>query len=237
MDVCRNHVNDKKNLPEQLKRSEDHDKIKGLHIEGKSNQTHEGKDCHKKVEPGHVVRWEHRSRTLNNHLTQSPSHYSQIPARAEISHWPQPRNLQQHLYAINWKEEDKKLLLSSSLHCWQFVWGRNMEGSTLTCQKNNVTPGNNFGPRKSICNRTQKKWSVLQNIFLQHLCSKAAQDRTVEHVRLQEDPHPVDGHHHIWNRWRKTFISASLKTAVRKSNLTLTHGILEGLRLHKQMDT
>lgn len=117
MDVCRNHVNDKKNLPEQLKRSEDYDKIKGLHIEGKSDQTHEGEDCHRKVKPGHVVRWEHGSRTLNNHLTRSPSHYSQIPARAEISHWPQPRNLQQNLYAINWKEEDKKLLLSSSLHC------------------------------------------------------------------------------------------------------------------------
>lgn len=147
----------KKNLPEQLKRSEDHDKIKGLHVEGKSDQTHEGKDCHRKVKPGHVVRREHGSRTRNSHLTRSPSHYSQVPARAEISHRPQPRNLQQHLYAVNWMEEDKKLPLSSSLRRWQFVRERNMEGKTLTCQKNNVIPGNDFGPRKSVCKADTKE--------------------------------------------------------------------------------
>lgn len=152
-----------------------------------------------------------------NHLTQSPSYYSQIPTRANISHRPQTRNLQQHLYTINWKEEDKKLLLSSCTTLLRFVWERNMVSSTLTCQKNNVTPRNNFGPRKSICRRSQNKRFVAQNIFLQHLCSKTAQDRTVERVCLQEDPHPVDGHHRICNRWRKRFISTSPKTAVRTS--------------------
>lgn len=55
----RNHVDDKKNLPEQLERSEDHDKIKGLHVEGERDQTQEGKDCHREVKPGQIIRRAH----------------------------------------------------------------------------------------------------------------------------------------------------------------------------------
>lgn len=73
MDAFRNHVNDKKNLPEQLKRSEDHNKIKGLHIEGKSDQTQEGKDCHREVKPGQMGRRVHGSGMLNNQLFDTES--------------------------------------------------------------------------------------------------------------------------------------------------------------------
>lgn len=178
---------------------------------------------------------------LNNlSFDKGPGFYLQIPTGAEISHRPQPRNLQQYLYPINWKEEDKKLLLSSCTKILRFVWDRNMS-STLTCQKNNVTPGNDFGPRKSICKRSQNKRYVAQDSFLQHLCSKLARIRTVECVCLQEDPHPVDGHHRIWNRWRKTVLltpgTVQQSSPVTTPTLTLTHGILEGLGLHKQVDT
>lgn len=66
VDVFHYHFNDKETLPEQLKRSEDHNKIKGLHIEGKRNQTQEGRDCHREVKAGHMVRGVRRSRILNN---------------------------------------------------------------------------------------------------------------------------------------------------------------------------
>lgn len=60
-----NVKNWKSDLPEQLKRSEDHNKIKGLHIEGKSDQAQESKDCHGEVKPGQKVRGARGLRLLN----------------------------------------------------------------------------------------------------------------------------------------------------------------------------
>lgn len=41
-----------KRVPEELKWSKNYNKIKRLHIEGKSNQAQEGKHCHREVKPG-----------------------------------------------------------------------------------------------------------------------------------------------------------------------------------------
>lgn len=68
-----NHVNDKKNLPEQLKRSEDYNKVKGLHIEGESDQPQEGKDCHSEVKPGQTIRRVHGWRMLNSQSLDTAS--------------------------------------------------------------------------------------------------------------------------------------------------------------------
>lgn len=42
------------NSPEQLERSEHNNKVKWLHVEGKSNETKKGKHCHQEVKPEKV---------------------------------------------------------------------------------------------------------------------------------------------------------------------------------------
>lgn len=50
--MCTLYSQKYKIVPEQLKWSENYNKIKRLHIEGKSNQAQEGKHCHWEVKPG-----------------------------------------------------------------------------------------------------------------------------------------------------------------------------------------
>lgn len=47
-----NLMNRTESAPEQLERSEHHNKVERLHIEGKSNQAQEGKHSHWEVKPG-----------------------------------------------------------------------------------------------------------------------------------------------------------------------------------------
>lgn len=50
-----------KSIPEQLKWSENYNKVKWLHIKGKSNQAQEGKHGHGEVKPGQTKQQKHRT--------------------------------------------------------------------------------------------------------------------------------------------------------------------------------
>lgn len=236
--IFHNHVNDKKNLPEQLKRSEDHNKIKGLHIEGKSDQTQEGKDCHREVKPGHMVRGVHGSKMHNN---QSFDTESKLLLTDSNQSWNKPSapDLKSSTTPLHHKLEGRRQGAPAEFMHYTAEIGMREKHDKKDphLSEKQCNSREQFWTQKIHLQEDTEDRSVAQNIFLQHLCLKTAQDHTVERVCLQEDPHPIDGHHRICNRWRKTFISTSPKTAVTASTLTRTHGILEGLRLHKQVDS
>lgn len=226
------------NLPEQLKRSEDHNKIKGLHIEGKSDQAQESKYCHGEVEPGQKVGGARGLRLLN---TRPFNTESRLLLTDSNQSWNKPSvpgpkfsTTPLHHKLIGRRQEARAECMQRAVlrvHTGEKHGEQHTHLSEKQCNSREQ-----FWTQKIHLQEDKEDTSVVENTLLQHLCSEATQDRTVERVRLQEDPHPVDGHHRICNRRRKTSPSISQKTAVRMYSFTPTHGVLEGFRLHKQVD-
>lgn len=110
------------------------------------------------------------------------------------------------------------------------LWEReNMARSTLTCQKNNVTPGNNFETRKSICKRTQKT-DLECRIFSFSFCVQRLHKIVLLRVYVSRRIHtPLMATTASITERRQMFISISEQTAEGAYTLELTHGILESL--------
>lgn len=128
---------------------------------------------------------------------------------------------------------------------WMLLWVslRVGEQSLLTGQENNVTPGNWVsGPGKSTCRTRGRRDICTLTIF---------PSVTLVHGRgtyYSVCTSPQGSTHHWWQpphlhsqekikrcmMW--DFASVSLRTSRGNVNCTLTHGILEGLRLHQQVD-
>lgn len=205
-----NHVkNWKSNLPEQLKRSEDHNKIKGLHIEGKSNQAQESKYCHGEVKPGQKVRGARGLRLLNTRifntelrllLTDSNQSWNRLSV-------PGPKFSTTPLHhKLKGRRQEARAECMQRAVLRVHKGEKHGEQHTYLSEKQ-CNSREQFWTQKIHLQEDKEDTSVVENTVLQHLCSEATQDRTVERVCLQEDPHPVDGHHYICNRRRKTFTS------------------------------